>query len=572
MHDRGVNTFSLIQKEKLASALKNAGISEEDCEVFINLIYDETEENQEEISKEKFQEKYRLLLRLIEKDNDPNELENENSDYDNYEVCEIRENSRGINLQRQEAEDEKESIKIKAFDNESREVNSDFNKLSVYDKADEQSEILHTNKSNELINEGDTSIDLFNNLNFDEFEFADYKTSNPRKVNKDDNNKHKYNLSVVKPINTFKLNLANQETEFKPEKKKLSANKILEDIKHVSHHNSNEKKFSNQNAFLSSGSSNGNYFNYVQNVTNININNFDGMVSRQMNNTYRTNSIGNIKPLNDKLSMSSSNLNKKIQEVYKALNGIGERKNFPLEENEEFSADDSKIKEEIELNKLKRNLLNSQDLDDENILLNENLKIISNRINQKEKQKTFIRLGSLHNNQQFPLSNTNPSLNLNALNKRKFLDLRKLLRNGDNILNFENFEISNLNENPSNTFRRRSEYEKYNIPNMNNVNSFDEIENQIEKLKKKNLASKKKNSIGINNFFNGDVLITSQGKSPNSEISQNRKIEGEKLQNLSNVNMKWNNNKQSETIHIVEPLQEQVNDNRLDAESTLKEN
>ena len=41
-----------LKTKKLTSALKNAGVSQENCEVFINLIYDETEENQEEISKE----------------------------------------------------------------------------------------------------------------------------------------------------------------------------------------------------------------------------------------------------------------------------------------------------------------------------------------------------------------------------------------------------------------------------------------------------------------------------------------------------------------------------------------
>ena len=97
--------------------------------------------------------------------------------------------------------------------------------------------------------------------------------------------------------------------------------------------------------------------NLKQQKSNININNFDGIGSSLINSNYRKNSVGNTKHLNEKLSTSSSNLNKKIQEVYQALNGIGDRNKFSLEENEHSSVENSLLGEEIELNKLKRNLL-----------------------------------------------------------------------------------------------------------------------------------------------------------------------------------------------------------------------
>jgi hypothetical protein len=455
----------MLEKQKLEEYIKTKSedkISHTILDEFINLIFDETEENRNQMPKENFMKKYHLLLKLLKEESSQDEIDLGNSSWKKNQLK------------------KEKSLKNHSIIGRSKEI--------------DHSEILIEKEKSLDNNHIDNSLDaneLFREINFNDSSIlhSDSLKSETHRPS-----------SVVRPTNTFnftgeqfklnfedkpKINLKNQPRNLV---NLCKLNTIFQNDTIYENNNQNTNNLKTSNASPQ-------YINFQHNI-NINVNNYGNL---------------NMNPITGSINFSRNGINQKLQEVFHEINKTNEKpihkkmlSRKPTINIEDIMQNKKETIIPSNLNNL--NNINPNPIKKDGYLLdfcrsvninnrtNTNLNRISERLINKRESGSIYNSNSLLNS-QFLNKGVNKGINSNITPCKekyinyKFFTLEKLLQNSDAVY---------TPPLQANACRSSSA----------TANNFESLEEQLQNLCKRNYSLKDKNNKNIEkmNEFNQEDI------------------------------------------------------------------
>jgi hypothetical protein len=418
---------------------------------FTNLIYDETEENRNQMPKENFMNKYHLLLKLLNEENSEDEIELKN-----------------LSCNKNQFKKDK-SMKNHSIIGRSKEI--------------DHSEILLQKEKSLENNQIDNSLDpneLFREINFNDSSIlhSDSLKSETHRPS-----------SVVRPTNTFNFNCEqlkqNFEDKLKMNLKSQPNNFINLGNLNTILQNDNMKVNNIQNSNINnqqSSNTSPQYINFQHNI-NINVNNYGNF---------------NLNPLAGSINFSRNGINQKLQEVFYEINKTNEKPihNKNLSRKPTIKIEDimPSKKETIIPSNLNKNLniLNSNSGKKDEYLLdfcrsvnsnnrmNTNLNRISERLINKRETGSIYNANSLLNSQILN-KGVNKGINLNS----------NIIPSKDKYINYKFFTLEKLLQNSDAVYTPPVQANPCRSSSAGGLN-FESLEEQLQNLCKRNYSIKEK--------------------------------------------------------------------------------